>query len=405
MAFGRAALVLMAACGGSNLEPDASPPIDVAPFVPGPNTVTLGVAFDTPQYIRYRDATGPWTEPTAVAENTYELHITDAYDVLVVCGGTTDLEVEELRRTFSDGPNASIVCFYSGFKPNTTAVFLTGRMMQAGEISFGAYDTSTTGPWDFSLAVDPGIHDLIAVNPTSILLRRDQSITTSGTVPTVDLVQDGASLELRPFTVNSQPAEIVTSALYLTTANEFAALDGTDTNLRAPPSALLLPGDVEEVWIEATADSFVRGDFVQYAGAQSSFSLMPQLTGVAYSFGNGWVLSAGWSALPPYAVVELGVFGYSANRSATQTVDVTKSWIDATHVSNVALDARPPDYDPHWLADLGGPYLRNFTVYETSGSSAGSRYTGLADDINFRRAGLRRRATAGNSRPGRSTMR
>ncbi len=361
------AIVLVAACGGSDailaLDADLSP--DSAPFVPGPNTVTLDVSFQPPFFVRYRDGNGPWTTAEPITPTRFELHITDAYDAMIACGdpsGAVDSQL--IRRTFSDGA-AAVACISIGYAPpSQMTVGIAGRMEQPGTVFFGDVVTSETGPWTFSLQTTPGVHDLIAVGSTSMAIRRDETVEDGGMIAPIDLAASGTAMAHRSFSVNARLDEVIASELRLVTAHETATMAGTPNNLTVPPPALLQSTDTMQARITASSDTTSRTTLTPFTG-QSSFSLMPVLDEVAYSFG-GRKVSVVWSALPSCTSVSLQLY----SRRASQGISVSRRWLDTTGTNHLALDAFPPDYNPHWLVDLSRPYLRDFTARDESDDTA-----------------------------------
>jgi hypothetical protein len=337
--------------------------------------VRLDVFGETPSFIMYRDGKGSWTVPQEVEPDVFELHITNAYEVVAVCGSLTSFDASLLRRTFSDGATAFVVCISNlSFAPVLELV--TGRMEQAGEVFLYDYDRSVSGPWDFQVQVPPGTHDLIAVGATGITIRRDLAITEPGTLPTIDLAQEGAALATTAFSVNSLDGESVSSSIFLETANSFAIIDGTGSQLRGPPSSLLLPTDRRDAWIDVNAPKTHRSISTTYTGIQSVFQLLPFVEGVTFSYPDR-TLTASFTELPPFDEIALSFFDYGAGH---QRVEVTKSWLEANQRSYIAFDDVPNEYDRRLVCDLSRPYSRDVTIYELGEQTF--RSSGIVDHLN-----------------------
>jgi len=374
-------LGLIAACGDAYVVlPDASETPDAAPFVPGPNLVTLRVGFNMPFYVRYRDRNGPWTIPEQPSRGQYALHITDTYEAIAVCGDPAALvDSQQIRRTYADGATAFILCYGSGLGPSSpTAVTMRGHMEQPGSIFFDGQASSATGPWSFNLQVEPGAHDLIAIGTTNMVIRRDQVVSDAAALPAIDLAQEGTPVSIRRFSVNSRADEIIDSQLDLSTANEHAIIAGTGASLIVPPSSLVRPEDSMRAWVDAAADSSYRATSSAFTGTQSSFSFLPILDQVAYSYGSRRI-SANWVTLPLSTSVSLEIYGRT-----TQAIWASQRWIAANGTQHLSFDSIPPDYDPHWLVELGGPYLRAFTVWDESDPDPRNyRLTSLESLVNI----------------------
>ena len=374
-----------AGCDGSAaLTPDVGSP-EVTPFVPGPNLVTLTVGFDEPFYMRYRDGEGPWTAPRRSQPNTYELHVTDAYDVVALCGGLRDFDSEMLKRTFADGANAFMFCYASPSFPDPppgNVWEVTGTMMQAGEVSFGSWDFSPFGPWSFSFDVREGTHDLIAISDTHMLIRRGVAITADTTLPRIDTELDGEPLGTFPFVTNAEAGvDTVRSWIELETAAAFATITGSATALRTPPGAILAPGDRVDVEISASTSGTYRGLRMPFTGAESNF-ILPAKIGSAnveytYPYRQLW---ATWQNLPRFT--ELALTVYSLTAPTRQRVSVSERYLKATRTSYLSFYPMPYDYDQRFTVDVVGPYLRAFTAYDLSQPDS-FRFTSADEAVNL----------------------
>lgn len=368
---------------GGPSEPDAPSP-DARPFVPGPNLVTLTVALETPFYIRYRDADGPWTTPMTTSANTYELHVTNAYDVVALCGGLGNYDAEMLKRTAADGASVFMGCYAGGpvtVPPPTGEVWeVSGVMQQAGEVVFGGFDLSPSGPWSFSFDVSQGTHDLIATGDTRMLIRRGIAVESDMTLATIDVDVDGQPYDTVSFATNAVAGvETVRSFLTLETAAERAGFAGTSSTLRTPPASLLVPGDQMVAQVMATTKTTARSLRAPFTGGNPTFTLPPALSGITYTFPyrQPWVT---WGTLPPFTELDLSIFSFTSR--AYQRVSCSARYLEATHTSYLSFYPTPDDYDTRFTVDVVGPYQRSFTRYNSTPSGT-EDYSSLDEDVNF----------------------
>jgi hypothetical protein len=376
------AVIMLAGCDGDSAPlPDAPYP-DAAPFVPGPNLVTLTIGFDEPFYIRYRDGEGPWTTPVRTQANTYELHVTDAYDVVAICGGAREFDSEMLKRTFGDGSTAFMFCYTSGSfsAPLAGEVWeVAGTMKQAGDVSFGSYDWSPFGPWSFSLDVTQGTHDLIAIGETHMLIRRGVNIAADTTLAPIDVEVDGQLLQSFPFSTNAESGvETVSGSIELETAAEVAFINGSATALRVPPAAILIPGDRVDARISASTNTTSRSVRTQFTGDDGYFVLPPKIGKIEYTYPY-LQLWATWQTLPRFTELALSMESLAA--PTRQGVSVSDRYLQATHTNYVSFYPMPGDFEVRFTVDLIGPYYRDFTAYDLSQANT-SRYTSVHELVN-----------------------
>jgi hypothetical protein len=373
------ALGATAACDSAPSAPDASIP-EPPPFVPGPNLVTL-VSFETPFYIRYRDGDGPWTTPASTSAGTYELHVTNAYDVVALCGGLDRYDAAMLKRTFADGATTFIACYGSGSsgpRPVGEVWEVDGVMQQAGMVLFGGFDFSQFGPWSFSFDVSQGTHDLIAIGDSRMLIRRGLLVDHDMTLAPIDLDVEGLPYDAVPFTSNAVAGvETVDSLVELQTAAEIASLLGTSSELRMPPASLLVAGDKLFATIVASTGTTLRSLRMPFPGS-TSITLPPALTGieVTYPYRQPWVT---WGELPPFTELQLSLYSFTSQ--ASQSVSCSASYLAATRTSYLSFYPMPDDYDSRFTVDVVGPYLRSFARYNDTPAGI-SDYSSLDERVN-----------------------
>lgn len=357
------ALVLLAACGGSDPHQQVvviDAPIDTAPDAP-PVQVQVSVFGAPPSLVAYRDGAGAWKTPTADSSGNYTLTVTNDYQVVVACNDSMNASSELLEATAADGKQF-VFCSLPGTGTPTT-VAMTGHMVQAGDVWFGDTASSTTAPWDFTLNVTPGMHDVIAMSAAhGMVIRRNQNVTAAGSIPSIDVASEGTAMTPAALTISGLGSDTLDTELDLFTQNEFATWLGSTTTLYPPPASLLTASDFEFLFVEAYNGTTSRYADTQFTGSETTFDLPPALTGIVFGPGK-----ASWASLPAYDRLTFGM-QQSGTLALQQTVVATKGWIDATHATALGFDAKPPGFDATWSIDPTKSYQRNFQVNQTQGS-------------------------------------
>jgi hypothetical protein len=362
------ALTVLVACGGGGGGPDALDGPDAGPPL-GPNTVH--VSLSNVDYIRYSDGDGPWRTPQELTPGEFELRVTDDYRLVYVCTDGAIFEAHESAYTFNDGDPFEFCG--AGYPVPPTAVAITGTMQQPGTVFMDGLESSDTAPWNFSLDVEPGPHELIAVTADRILVRRDQQITTAMSVPTVDVVQDGVALDVIPLTVNGTLVDdVVDPHLDFFTTNDLAFIYGTPTDILAPPASIVMGTDFQFLFISADSPTTRRSVSAIFTGTQTTFTLPDVLNGATYTEADG-VLTGAWGFVPD---IRYGTM-YVDDGVSIQIVRASAAWLSAKGVNGVGFDAvTASDYDPAWVIDRTGPYTREVSVSGVGGSS------GLIEHVN-----------------------
>lgn len=383
-------IAVLAACGHDNNagSPDAAPHGDTGPAIdapvpPGPNLVTFTLYGD-PDLIVYRDGHGPWLVPTAAAQDgDYELHVTDDYQVVVVCsssGLTGNIDAEQRNATFGDGDAPYMFCTSGDGTSSPPSVAITGQMLQAGRVTMGDTDQGTTAPWTFNLAVTTGTHDLIAVGPTKMLIRRDLAVTAATTVPAVDVDTAGSPTTISTLAVTGAAAgDTVTTMVDLFTGNEFATLSSTTNNSATfPPASLVLNTDFVELAVRAenAAHTQFRSTYAYGAPLPSSLALMPVLTGA--SFTATTPIAVQWGTLPAYDTVTFEAFGGTSNSFIIHAVTATNAWLAKAGASSLAFETAAKGFDPAWAIDPAQAYA--FFEVTHNGATSSSN-TGIENSV------------------------
>ncbi len=386
--FHYAVLLAAAACNNSNkAHPDSFvPPIDAAPdsYTPGPNIVDLTV-YGSPTVVQYRDGKGPWLTPSADSSGTYEMHITDDYIAVAVCTSTGlagDFDAEEFAATYADGPMQTIECGDGGTGVVQTTYAVTGTMTQAGSITLGDSATSSTPDWDFTLNAAAGTYDMIALDTTHIDISRGIAITADKALGTVDVDAAGTALVSKTLTLTGATGtDTYFTELFLITDRDagFASLSGSNSaTVTTVPADLLQAGqDFLSLYAEVSStDGSYRSVNENWDDTTLTFVLPPNLPGAGVSV-TGGVPVATWTTLPTTATsVELAIYG-SGQSAQSQTINVTPSWLTATHATTLKFDTSAPMYTSEWMVDGTTGYY-DFGVSDSDGTGAGVQGGGLA---------------------------
>lgn len=371
-------VLVVAACGDdSGGVPDAEigPPDAEAP---GANEVTL-FAFDI-DYIRYRNGRGAWQMPAQDPNGNYVLRVSDDYQVVAACSNENDFDVSLTSSRYQDGPYAVAGCYlFVDSTPPPPAVQVSGQMAQAGDVWMDGRATSSIPAWDFVLDVEPGPHDLIAIDDTRALIRRGLSITGDTTVPAIDLDVEGAAMIGVPYTLDGvAPGDVVSQDVLWFADHDFARISGTGFEIVGPPPSLVAAYDWTDVDITVDGGSTYRSLSTSFELTQPSyaFELLPVLTGIDWAV-DGDVVEASWDTLPDDVEVDVALVA----GSSWQRVSASQSWIDLHGVSSLGFDVTPPDFDPAWRIEPDAPQTRMFFVFDygpTFRSSAVSQVVGTA---------------------------
>jgi len=220
-------------------------------------------------------------------------------------------------------------------------------MVQPGIVTLAAQERSATGPWMFMLDVDPGTYDLIAADASSILIERSQLVTTSETLPTIDVAANGTPLTSVPATIaGGLEGEVVgTDVLLITQDDGFVTLTTATSTLEVVPTALLVSSDAEASAAYATTATTYRYTEPSVTVADpvaTSFALPPRLAGTFDLVGGA--VYVGWVTLPTQGSVALGVYGASNQAVVT----ASQSWLAAAQASGLVFDTSEPGWMPAW---------------------------------------------------------
>ena len=215
------------------------------------------------------------------------------------------------------------------------------------------------------------MHDLIAKSTTNrLLIRRSVAITRADRGPRRGCgVAGGTAMTAVPLTINRlSGSETLYTFHDILLAHDFAFFSGSSTTLHTAPPSLLVPQDFQFLGVQALTATSNRSAFTVFTGTENTFTLMPALTGITFA-ATGGVMAASWGALPTYTNLSLGVFTSVNARDSRQSAAVSKSWLDATATTRLAVDVDPPGMDPAWKIDVTGPHTRELRVTNQTSTS------------------------------------
>lgn len=351
-------LLALAACGDPTAGPDARGR-DAPVFMPGPNLVTIDVTDQTTDVMYRLDGAGPWGLADKVSATEYQLHVTNAYEVAVACGLEWNGHTVLHARTLADGDSDFLFCtadpVVAAAPPAMYAV--TGQMVQPGLVTLlFTNDSSSVAPWSYSLNVEAGTYDLIALDSANrIAIRRNITVDAPTTVPSLDTLDEGTPLEDHALSVSS-PAigESLSVETELFTAGGFIVIGDTASRVYVVPASMLVPSDGQYLVVQARSASTLR--YTNTADVTQSFvELMPPVTKTTfiYSVPDNNALRGTFAGLPAFTSVEISMYDYRSS----QVARFTKSWFETMSRNYFQLDL-PPDFDPTWRVSLRPDYDR-----------------------------------------------
>jgi hypothetical protein len=341
-------LAAIASCSSSS----SSKPRDVSTFVWG-----------APTLIAYRDGSGAWQTPPRDAAGNYHLSVTGDYQLVVVCSDATGFATKLRERTADDGTTDFVWCMNHGDPFATVAV--TGHMVQAGFVSMYDYASSTTGPWDFTLQVTPGTHDLGATGNGKLALRRGLGITVAKALAPIDVDAEGTALRPTPLSIAGlDPNMTVTTEADLYTLNDIVtapAFPGSTAQL--PDPSLIVTSDQLDLYITATDPGSIRTADTWFLG-NTSFTMLPALTDITFASDASGLVHAAWQYLPAQDELALALVATGTNFTDTQEVSATPAYLAATGASDLvfAFDQPLPRFQQAWTIDVTKPYTRTFSA-------------------------------------------
>jgi hypothetical protein len=362
------ALVLsgaLAACGAPRPGPD-----------PVGDAVTITITSDqAPELVAFQDGiSGAWQPATRKTATTFEAAVHGPYIVTIVCKDprTSGVLTWQDARTPEDGPELSQPCYFA----HQGAHAVTGHMVQAGFVQVGSSPTRSSAPdWNFAVAVDSGMYDLIATTADRIAVRRGLLVNGDMAVtPSVDVAQEGTALVDVAFTAtNAERNEELTASVGLLNATTPAVPAriylGPIATAKAAPDAALAATDTQSVSVRATAGAVnapittlraLRRTF--RIGGNTVFAFPKPFVGVTWTVEHG-DLALRWTALPDFELFDISTYAGSGASASPQgpdhTLNVSRSFVEALDEPRLTLDTDIPGFQPSWRVDLTRSYRRD----------------------------------------------
>ena len=367
----------IAGCGENG--PETTP--DAYPDAPDPG-VTITIAFvDAPTLVAFRDGVeGAWQPATMKTPTRFEAKVHGPYVVAAMCEQpiSGDFSTWRAARTPDDEHEVTLDCV----RPAQSRHTVSGHMVQAGRVQiYNGITTSPAADWDFNFSVLSGTLDLIAVTADRIALRR--GIVVAGNVevtPPIDVLQEGASLASVAFTVpNAEPAEVLITEVYLPTLSPAYPLyiyTGPIATAKVASDAALVASDVQSVRISATAGNGDRTLARPFrVGGNTAFTFPAPLGNVQWDHANGDI-AVTWSSVPEFDTLLVHVIGVSPDSVTNHGLELSRRFLAATGLTQMALDTDIPGYKLEWRIDFAGQYYRRLqATRETSGERTTSSVT------------------------------
>jgi hypothetical protein len=335
-------------------------------WIPPQNRAVVNVGEDQPPplFLAYRNGTKAWKELDP--EGKREMFVEAKYQVLAVCGSaetgfTIGLSAQMFR---TDGAVVEVPC--SAASPNLEPdglVTVTGTMTQPGHVTIGgALQASADPNWNFSLKVEPGMHDIIAVNATSTRVVRQHNVEIAADtqlMSPLNVADDPMAKAL--FTVNLtmpnlEMDETASTVTKLKTETASYKIGSTSVDPMTPtakmlPQTLMMDGDLRLIQLVAeavgTTTTTTRSALYAYEvneGNMATLELPPRLTDVLLAADR-----AMWTEALPDGQVELSM----SAETVQATVTATRAWLDGE--TELVLDLDVPGFDPQWAEGLDDP--------------------------------------------------
>ena len=346
-------------------------PSTTRPTNPEPTTIHM-TSVQAPALVALRDGfSADWKSVTAAT--SMDLTVNGPYTVTVVCQDADAWRTWQFARTPDDAKTLTAPC---GAPPPARHT-ITGHDVRAGSVYLGdASAQSDTDNWNFSLTAPNGTYDLVVTTendplPASPRLAIRRGIAVDGNVALaspVDLDTEGQAYVSVPFVTDAplpkNSGETLDAVVELQTKASLAPArlyDGPAATALVAPSGLLVADDVQTVTVQAVAGTAARGLRMAYRfGGVTKVTLPSGVDGGEWAVGNG-ELSIALPGLPPLDVLQLSVTGTSgdAGKAASQELDISSNYLDATGLARPTLETSLPGYKPEWRVVLAKAYTRS----------------------------------------------
>ncbi len=375
--FSLALVILPAACGdgASATGPDGATSPDV-------NTIPTLVTVDTlepPTMIAYRaEGSSSWQTPRTITPTMFELSVTGPYRVTVVCAEEANgfLGVWQAALTPDDPLPTFLTC-----DTNPPLYTVSGTMVHGGSVALGYIAMgSDLSDWSFELPADAKTYALVATSDGRILVRRGLTVTGSTAIDApIDVDMEGTPVATTPLSVsNLEASETMTKArVWLETGNTSAILyRGPIAGVTLAPQDVLENEDKQTAVVSAFGDNGSRYALRPLrAGDPTTFELPERLGPVTFAV-DGQQLTASWSTLPAFDLVEVSLEAFVGDEFLFHDLELSRKFIETTGITTATIDtASLPGFLPEWRIDTNQEHTRtvatqrNASATESSGSS------------------------------------
>ncbi|HTR55872.1 MAG TPA: hypothetical protein VMJ10_34585 [Kofleriaceae bacterium] len=339
-----------------------------------------------PTFAALQDGDGPWQTPKTDSTGMTDVCVTDDYELVSVYENTQGFYAREEASTWDEAISDTRCTL-----PSNTTVTLSGQMAQhgsacAGGVCVGMFAAAL--PWTFTLTMEPGVHDFVATTDIpmgagggNVLIRRGQSITSDKQEALVDTDADGTHFDSVTLQVQGAIAgETLTSTVDLITTSGDIAIVSILQNETADlvPGTLLKKG--EQQWLEL--DGAAHGAGTTFTGSESSFTLLPPLTGVTLAPSPAPTVS--WTTIPVEGYTDVLLDVTSGSKTCigctNEVVDATKGWLDARGLLTLSFDTSAPGFLSRWIIDSSTPFEAGASVAIQSPTS--DAWTGVGPISN-----------------------
>ncbi len=365
----RSHLTLFLAGCAASAPPQAPPTAGTVDDSSG--AVHLTVLDGPPVFIAYRDGDGPWQTPVRDSAGDFALHVRADYRWVVVCTGGAMFDSELGAATVADGATVTVTCGEPPHAPGPARIAVSGQMQQPGWVFLDSSSYSARPSWSFELSAEPGLHDLVAYDDTTVAVRRDQDITDATSLA-IDLDREGTTGEPTALTFDNAGDDVVGAFIEWHLAHDTVPVFSLATTVLVPPPSLVSPDDREELEVTTFAGTSARSTAreltVHFHGElpATRYTLSSDLTRFRFP-PSARDIAVRWTASQPGSHIELWAMAV-AGGPPVQHASLTASWVAATGATAFAFDDDLPcGYDPRWRIDPATSYRRVLRVSETVG--------------------------------------
>jgi hypothetical protein len=297
--------------------------------------ISVEVFGEEPLLVAYADADGPWFVIPTSPSNMYSFEATSRHAIVIVCGAAPAVRTSIVLRSHSDDPPP----LYCLPQRGASVIPVTGQMMQPGEVHMGGTDAGTTSPWTFEFQTSAAVHDLFAFGESSVLVQRDIAVTTTTTLPLIDLANGMPYEQTAILLQNASADESIETVTTVQTDDSYASYRRSGTILSSLPQSMLTMLDYQHGEVQASTRTTLRTHRVEPGAPVSTIELMPALQDVQLT-----TVGASWGMLPASTKsVRLITADEDAN---LLTVEATGAFLRGD--TSLSFDLDIPGYDDAW---------------------------------------------------------